>query len=116
MTNNPYFRKVTQAAGLNNSYVKKIYVRSEEVKQMFLDSSTYNEGLNITRWGNIGASKWEWPVPETPIATSPIKIITSNTVPNEARLFNGELAFGIINGVPRLYGNTGTEILELTSS
>ena len=43
-----------------------------------------------------------------------IKLITSGTKPTTENLKKGQLAFGEVEGVKRLYGSTGTEIVELT--
>lgn len=41
------------------------------------------------------------------------KLITSGKAPTTANLAKGELAFGMVSGENKLYGNTGTEVVEL---
>lgn len=43
---------------------------------------------------------------------SNLKRITSNSIPTTSTLAVGELAFGIISGVPKIYGNANGEIKE----
>ena len=47
-------------------------------------------------------------------ADSPIAIIGTNTVPTTTTLGVGKLAFGLIDGKVRFFGNNGSNILELT--
>lgn len=44
---------------------------------------------------------------------SPNKVITSGTAPTTTNTSKGDLAFGTVNGEPKLYGNTGTAVVEL---
>jgi hypothetical protein len=45
--------------------------------------------------------------------TSPIKVITSGTAPTTTNMKKGELAYGTVGGINRLYGNpAGTAIVE----
>lgn len=44
---------------------------------------------------------------------SPNKVITSGTAPTTTNTSKGDLAFGTVNGETKLYGNTGTEVVEL---
>lgn len=44
---------------------------------------------------------------------SPNKVITSGTAPTTTNTSKGDLAFGTVNGEIKLYGNTGTEVVEL---
>lgn len=44
---------------------------------------------------------------------SPNKVITSGTAPTTTNTAKGDLAFGTVNGETKLYGNTGTEVVEL---
>lgn len=44
---------------------------------------------------------------------SPNKVITSGTAPTTNNTSKGDLAFGTVNGETKLYGNTGTEVVEL---
>ena len=46
--------------------------------------------------------------------TSNLKQITSGNVPTTANLANGELAFGVINGVAKLYGNVNGTIVDFS--
>ena len=46
--------------------------------------------------------------------TSNLKQITSGKVPTTANLANGELAFGVINGVAKLYGNVNGTIVDFS--
>ena len=44
---------------------------------------------------------------------SPNKVITSGTAPTTTNTAKGDLAFGTVDGETKLYGNTGTEVVEL---
>jgi hypothetical protein len=44
-----------------------------------------------------------------------IAVITSNTVPTTGSLKKGELAYGAIGGKLRFFGNTGSQVIELTA-
>lgn len=44
---------------------------------------------------------------------SPNKVITSGTAPTTTNTTKGDLAFGTVDGETKLYGNTGTEVVEL---
>lgn len=45
---------------------------------------------------------------------SNLKVITSGNVPTTSQLANGQFAFGIVNGVARLFGNVGGTIYEFS--
>lgn len=45
---------------------------------------------------------------------SNLKVITSGNVPTTSELANGEFAFGIVDGVARLFGNVGGTIYEFS--
>jgi hypothetical protein len=45
---------------------------------------------------------------------SPVKIISTGTVPTTSTLKKGELAYGVIGGETRYFGNAGSAIIELT--
>jgi hypothetical protein len=48
--------------------------------------------------------------------TSPVKVIASNTAPTTDNLKKGEFAYGVVSGVPRLFGNpTGNAIVEFSN-
>lgn len=47
---------------------------------------------------------------------SNLKLITSGAIPTTSNLGNGELAFGLINGVAKLYGNVNGTIVDLSDS
>lgn len=44
---------------------------------------------------------------------SPNKVITSGNAPTTSNTAKGDLAFGTVDGETKLYGNTGTEVVEL---
>lgn len=44
--------------------------------------------------------------------TSNLKLITSGTIPTTSNLANGELAFGLVGGVAKLYGNVNGTIMD----
>lgn len=44
---------------------------------------------------------------------SPNKVITSGTAPTTTNTSKGDLAFGTVDGETKLYGNNGTEVVEL---
>jgi hypothetical protein len=47
---------------------------------------------------------------------SPVKVITSGTVPSTTELKKGELAYGSVGGINRLYGNpTGDAVIEISA-
>ena len=46
---------------------------------------------------------------------SNLKLITSGAIPTTSNLKNGELAFGVINGAAKLYGNANGTIVDLSS-
>lgn len=48
--------------------------------------------------------------------TSNLKLITSGTIPTTSNLANGELAFGLVGGVAKLYGNVNGAITDFISS
>lgn len=47
--------------------------------------------------------------------TSNLKLITSGTIPTTSNLANGELAFGLVGGVAKLYGNVNGTIMDFSS-
>ena len=44
---------------------------------------------------------------------SNVKHITSNSKPTTSNLANGEIAFGMVDGVAKIYGNTGGSVVDL---
>lgn len=46
---------------------------------------------------------------------SKISLITSNTAPSSSELGKGELAYGTVDGLARLYGNDGSGVVQLNS-
>lgn len=46
---------------------------------------------------------------------SNLKLITSGNVPTTSNLGNGELAFGLVNGVAKLYGNVNGTIVDFSN-
>lgn len=48
--------------------------------------------------------------------TSNLKLITSGTIPTTSNLANGELAFGLVGGVAKLYGNVNGTIMDFALS
>jgi len=51
---------------------------------------------------------------ETLNTNSLIKVITSGNIPTTSNLLKGEIAYGLISGENRLFGNNGTSILEFS--
>jgi hypothetical protein len=51
---------------------------------------------------------------ETISTKSRIKLITGGSVPTTSTLAKGEFAYGVIGGVLRYFGNTGSAVVELT--
>lgn len=47
---------------------------------------------------------------------SPIKVIKSGTTPTTENLAKGEIAFGAVGGVAKLYGSDGTAVTDLTTA
>jgi len=47
--------------------------------------------------------------------TSNLKLITSGTIPTTSNLANGELAFGLVGGVAKLYGNVNGAITDFSN-
>ena len=46
---------------------------------------------------------------------SNLKLITSGNVPTTSKLKNGELAFGLVDGVAKLYGNVNGTIVDFSN-
>ena len=48
-----------------------------------------------------------------PTVNSNVKLITSNQAPTTSNLAKGEMAFGQVDGVNSIYGNTGSDIIKI---
>lgn len=48
-----------------------------------------------------------------PTVNSNVKLITSNQAPTTSNLAKGEMAFGQVDGVNSIYGNTGNDIIKI---